>query len=404
MQKDCSSGYEFTVPGFRTPPYGFDKPSLGDGLKPTVFTRTPSYEWPAASPPYPYQQQEAEESAFRTPKRLEYKFDPMSEETGFEQRMQDPSTWHGPMLDFSAITNDGSAILSAMPLFVPPGCPNPYQGALFDTQQESAMTDKPQMLSDQAMNMQDKPQLLDSVQLQQGVQQLQHQHQQSDQLKKFHDLGHTQAQVQVQNKQQAVPQQQQVYVFEAPQVAATPITLPESKQQQLQQSQSSSVSSQNQSGFTDVPMSALEPELMSQDSQTEPVASQQASNIGKKTKAKAKGRVNPTVVKYATAVRGMLQKLTDEMDLSGTLSSIAGLPVFLEKDPETGEACLGKYTLSQRKLRIAKFKAKFAGRRPTGPRKKFLYASRSRFAKSRKRSGGRFVSKGNASPGDGDDD
>jgi hypothetical protein len=395
MQKDCSLGYEFTTPGFRTPPYAFEKPFLGDGLKPTTLSRTPSHEWPAASPPYPYQ--EGEESAFRTPKRLEFKFDSINEETGFEQRMQDPSTWHGPMLDFGAITNDGSAILSAMPLFVPPGCPNPYQGALFDTQQESAMTDKPHVLSEQA-TMQEKP-LLDSQHAeqqqqlqQQGFQQnIQHQH---GGFKKFSDLVSFSpvpvqklSSVQVQQQQQP---QQQVFVFEAPQVAASPLTLPESKQHLIASN-----------GIGDTPMVAAESQPMSQDySQTEP----SDANNGKKPNNKRKRKQDsPAVKKHAAALRDMLQKFTDDMDLSGTLSSIAGLPVTLKTDAKTGEQTLGKYTLSQRKLRIAKFKAKFAGKRPTGPRKKFLYASRSRFAKSRKRRGGRFVSKGNQSPGDDDD-
>lgn len=401
-------GYEFTTPGFRTPPYTFEKPFPSDGLKPTILSRTPSHEWPAASPPYPYQ--EGEESAFRTPKRLEFKFDSLSEETGFEQRMQDPTTWHGPMLDFGAITNDGSAILSAMPLFVPPGCPNPYQGALFDTQQESAMTDKPHAVLSEQATMQEKPLLLDSQQVQQQLQQQgfqqisinQHQHG-GDQFKKFPDLAFSPVPVQKQSSQQQQQQQpQQVFVFEAPQVAASPLTLPESKQHQIANNSFHS----GVHGSGDTLMVAAESQPVPQESQTEPVLTQDNSdtNYGKKPSSKRKRKQDsPLVKKHAAALRDMLQKFTDEMDLSGTLSSIAGLPVTLKTDSKTGEQTLGKYTMSQRKLRIAKFKAKFAGKRPTGPRKKFLYASRSRFAKSRKRRGGRFVSKGNQSPGDDDD-
>jgi hypothetical protein len=93
---------------------------------------------------------------------------------------------------------------------------------------------------------------------------------------------------------------------------------------------------------------------------------------------------------HADRLREMLQDHGNKMDLDAALSTIAGLPVvFTERN---GERCLGKYTPSQRKIRLERFKKKFVGCRPTGPRKK--YASRSRFAKRRKRVGGRFVKGG----------
>jgi flagellar biosynthesis GTPase FlhF len=101
----------------------------------------------------------------------------------------------------------------------------------------------------------------------------------------------------------------------------------------------------------------------------------------------------------ARELRAVLDAHSRKMDLTLPLTDIAGLPVSFSK-AESGELCLGKYTMSARKLRLQRFKQKFAGRaRPVGPsrrskKKKPMYASRSMFAKSRGRVGGRFVKAG----------
>jgi len=107
-------------------------------------------------------------------------------------------------------------------------------------------------------------------------------------------------------------------------------------------------------------------------------------------------KLNPRLKSYQLAqqLRQTLQEHSDKMDLELPLSEIAGLPVKLSKDAGTGEIKLGKYTLSQRKLRLEAFKKKFAHKRPKARRsKKPLYASRSKHARGRKRVGGRFTKK-----------
>jgi hypothetical protein len=122
--------------------------------------------------------------------------------------------------------------------------------------------------------------------------------------------------------------------------------------------------------------------------------------VVKRAKANKSGRKS---TQLATQLRTMLQEHSDKMDLSGPLSEIAGLPVKLKKDAATGELSLGKYTLAQRKIRLEAFKKKFAHRRPIARKgNKPRYASRSRFAKSRKRVGGRFVKRASSKADDDD--
>jgi hypothetical protein len=119
---------------------------------------------------------------------------------------------------------------------------------------------------------------------------------------------------------------------------------------------------------------------------------QQASNSSTKRRRAPAGRLSRQL---AEKLRAVLQIHSEQMDLTQPLSTIAGLPVTLKKDEETGEHFVGKYTVSQRKLRLQRFKQKFAHLPPYkaySRKNKPRYASRSRFAKGRNRVGGRFVS------------